>query len=107
MPEGSPLDKKTRDNLLGFAKMFGSKIPDEAMTLLNGISNAKRYFVIPVTLNDEPVIITGLVLKEKIPVKPVYDPVDFLYVIRVAEKLRKYLEQPAQSESGGVVSETG
>ena len=98
MPEGSPISKSQVKQLEAFLKPFGNKVPQEINGMLHSLSKAKRYFVIPIEVDGEPVIVSGMVLSEKIPVRAVYDPIDFLYVIKVAKKLEMYLQQQAQEE---------
>ena len=106
MPEGSPIDKKQISQVKGFLRTFGKQIPPYAMAMIEGFEKAKRYFLIPVRLDDteEYVIISGIVLPEKVDVRGVYDPIDFLYVVKVGEKLKKYLQQ-LSSETGVDTSE--
>ena len=98
MPPGSLIPRDIRKKLGMFEKFF----PQEVIDQLKILTDAERSFVIPVRLQiqdkEKYLIIAGMLLSEKVPVKVSYDEVDLGLIEYALNKAKSALIQTQGKE---------
>jgi len=99
MPSGSLIPKDVRKKL----GMFEKFAPQEVVDQIKILTEAERSFVIPVRLQMEDkekyLIIAGMLLNDKVPVKVSYDDVDLQLVEYALNKAKSALVEKQNKET--------